>query len=138
MVPIVKVKTYPVSHKAEVSSSTLFRVKGVFITLRSTTDGEGGKACNYLKSNGCPSFSSVARNSHLTNRPEADDTLTSPLSVHQCFLKLHGKETIEWKDLRLNLGIKFGTSRPEGSALTFANPSFELSRRLLFRNFFTL
>ena len=51
MVPIVKIKTYPISHKAKVSSSTLFRVKGVFITLRSTTDGEGGKVkvCDYLK-----------------------------------------------------------------------------------------
>ena len=54
MVPIIKIKTYPVSHKAKVSSSRLFRVKGAFITLRSTTDEEGGKTCNYLKSKGCP------------------------------------------------------------------------------------
>ena len=104
MVPIVKIKTYPVSHKAKVSSSTLFRVKGVFITLRSITDGEGGKACNYLKSKGCPSFSSVARNSHLTNRPEAHDTLTSPLSVHRCFLKLYGKETSRMEGLEVEPG----------------------------------
>ena len=104
MVPIIKIKTYPVSHKAEVSSTRLFRVKGAFITLRSTTDAEGGKTCNYLKSKGCPSFSSVARNSHLTNRPEADDTLTSPLSVHQCFLKLHGKETSRMEELEVEPG----------------------------------
>ena len=104
MVPIIKIKTYPVSHKAEVSSSRLFRVKGAFITLRSTTDAEGGKTCNYLKSKGCPSFSSVARNSHLTNRPEAHDTLTSPLSVHQCFLKLYGKETSRMEGLEVEPG----------------------------------
>ena len=104
MVPIVKIKTCLVSYKAKISSSTLFRVKGVFITLRSTTDGEGGKACSYLNSKGCPSFSSVARNSRLTNRHEAHDTLTSPLSVHQCFLKLYGKETSRREGLEVEPG----------------------------------
>ena len=104
MVPIVKIKACLVSHKAKVSSSTLFHVKCVCVTSRSTTDGEGGKACNYLKSKECSSFSSVARNSHLTNRPEAHDALTSPLSVHQCFLKLYGKETSRMEGLEVEPG----------------------------------
>ena len=40
------------------------------------------------------------------------------------YLKLHGKERSQKKDLRSYLGIKLGTSRTEGHALTnCANPS---------------
>ena len=75
---------------------------------------------------------SVAQNSHLTNKPVSDGTLIlptplppSPLALpHSPFMgilsyvKLHGKEGSQKKDLWSHLGIELGTCHTDSPALT--------------------
>ena len=76
--------------------------------------GLAGASCKNRKTG---YTTSVARNSYLTNKPEA--TMSS---FHQCSGKESRKKDL--RSLRSHLGIKHGTSRTEGCALTnCANPT---------------
>ena len=83
-----------------------------------------------------PYFTSVARNSHLNNKPEANRGLISTLPSLSISAQFYGylrllkatREAIERsrrkKDLQSHLGIKLRTPRIEGHVLTnCANPS---------------
>ena len=78
---------------------------------------------------------SVAQNSHLTNKPEADGTLILPtplpLSPLPCltpsvlhfmgilnYVKLYGKDRSQKKDLWSHLGIELRTCHTDSRTLT--------------------
>ena len=71
-------------------------------------------------------FTLVTQNSHVTNKPGADGALILPPSHHQCsvlqafksYLKQHGKEGSQKKNLRSHQAIELGTSYNEGRAIT--------------------